>query len=278
MSSFPFFGKRTSNEFENDEVNIFLCHNSKNKEYGDVLRELLIGVGLTNNKLIYTSNENNDVPFGKNIYDYLQEYLNGKTIVLFLLSSDYFSSVVCLNELGATWVKKHDYYNFYVPGFNLKDDKFLNSCIDSNSKGVFLNGDSQCRSALKRFLDFIFHHFELNCDNYRLEKELDEACGKFRKISVLKKEFTAKIAEVDERKAYIFCKLDTLLPIEEGFHEGESHWIQLSREYNKDIIEMVKKGKSITFIPNKITAFHEEAYGGKNFRNIYIDGKRIRIF
>ena len=124
MSSFPFFGKRTSNEFENDEVNIFLSHNSKNKEYGDVLRELLIGVGLTNNKLIYTSNENNDVPFGKNIYDYLQEYLNGKTIVLFLLSSDYFSSVVCLNELGATWVKKHDYYNFYVPGFNLKDDKF----------------------------------------------------------------------------------------------------------------------------------------------------------
>ena len=127
MSSFPFFSKRISDSSQDSQTNLFLSHNSKDKKYGDILRELLIGIGLRNDKLIYTSNENNGVPFGKNIYNYLQERLNDKTIVLFLLSSEYFSSVVCLNELGATWVKKHEYYNFYIPGFNLKDNNFLNS-------------------------------------------------------------------------------------------------------------------------------------------------------
>ena len=278
MSSFPFFSKRISDSSQDSQTNLFLSHNSKDKKYGDILRELLIGIGLRNDKLIYTSNENNGVPFGKNIYNYLQERLNDKTIVLFLLSSEYFSSVVCLNELGATWVKKHEYYNFYIPGFNLKDNNFLNSCIDNNSIGIFLNGDSQCRVGLKRFIDSIIHNFELNCDDYRLNKELDEACRKFRNISVLKKAFTTKIVEVDQKRNYTFCRLDALLPTEEDFHEGESHWLQLSREYNKDIIEKVEKGKSITFVPNKITNFYEEAYGEKNFRNIYADLDGIKIF
>ena len=68
------------------------------------------------------------------------------------------------------------------------------------------------------------------------------------------------------------------MPTEEDFHEGECHWLQLSREYNKDIIEKVEKGKSITFVPNKITNFYVEAYGEKNFRNIYADLDGIKIF
>ncbi len=34
---------------------IFISHNSKNSNYGDIIKALLIGVGLQNHQLIYTS-------------------------------------------------------------------------------------------------------------------------------------------------------------------------------------------------------------------------------
>ncbi len=68
---------------------IFISHNSKNSNYGDIIKALLIGVGLQNHQLIYTSSSTNGIPVGNNIYDFLQKGLSSKPIVLFLLSPEY---------------------------------------------------------------------------------------------------------------------------------------------------------------------------------------------
>lgn len=41
------------------------------------------------------------LPNGEDIFDYLNKALNDEIYVLFFLSDNYYSSTVCLNEMGA---------------------------------------------------------------------------------------------------------------------------------------------------------------------------------
>lgn len=38
-------------------------------------------------------------------------------MVLFILSDNYYASVPCLNEMGATWITARDYHSILLPGF-----------------------------------------------------------------------------------------------------------------------------------------------------------------
>ncbi|MCB4998798.1 toll/interleukin-1 receptor domain-containing protein [Streptococcus mutans] len=259
---------------------IFISHNSKNSNYGDIIKALLIGVGLQNHQLIYTSSSTNGIPVGNNIYDFLQKGLSSKPIVLFLLSPEYFSSVVCLNEMGATWVKKNNYFIFFLPGFNQRQQEYLYSCLDKNVKGIYLNGDSRCKNDLKNFVREIIKEYIGICEEERIESEVERCCDKLHKISVIGKQYTAKITKVNNKvHDNIFLELDTLLPTGEEFHKGEKHWLQLYlRNENSNLPDKIEEGMTVTFVPKQITSFERKKYGNLNFRNIYAESGTVEIF
>ncbi|WP_117387099.1 toll/interleukin-1 receptor domain-containing protein, partial [Ruminiclostridium hungatei] len=111
---------------------IFISHSSKDKEYVDLILEMLnfIGVEKSYKRIFYSSKEGYGVPLAENIYDYLKAELNNDIMVLFILSDNYYSSIPCLNEMGATWVTSKEYYSILLPFFEFKS---LKGAIDPSA-------------------------------------------------------------------------------------------------------------------------------------------------
>lgn len=144
---------------ESDKKIIFISHKSSDKKYGDALRDFIIGLGVNNNQLIYTSHPLHKIPMDKNIYDYLRENINSEIFMIILWSDDYLLSPACLNEMGAAWVTQSDYTNIYVPNFSFGNPKYHECAVDTQKMGAVLNGDSNCKASLielKNKIQFLF--------------------------------------------------------------------------------------------------------------------------
>ena len=156
---------------------IFISHSSKDKKYGNVLRNLLTGLGVKNNQLIYTSHPLHGIPTGENIFEYLRKNIHSNVFMIFLLSDEYFESVACLNEMGAAWVSKSDYLSVFVPKFNFKNSKFIDCVIDKQKMGIDLS-DLQCKTRMLYFKNQIKSLFNLSDneanENFLLDKFMEE--------------------------------------------------------------------------------------------------------
>jgi len=81
---------------------------------------LLEKIGIESEHLFCSSIDGYDVPQGAgDIYDYLRkEMSNDGLFVIMMLSKKYYASKVCLNEMGAAWVKQAAYQVILLPGFD----------------------------------------------------------------------------------------------------------------------------------------------------------------
>lgn len=143
---------------------IFLSHRSSDKKYADALEKFLVGLGVKNNQLIYTSHPLHKIPLDKNIYDYLRDNINRNIYMIFLWSNDYLESPACMNEMGAAWVAQCDYTNIYVPNFSFGNPKYHECAVDTHKMGAVLNGDEHCKQSMYELKDKIDNLFELHPD------------------------------------------------------------------------------------------------------------------
>lgn len=157
---------------------IFLSHKSNDSKYGDMLRDFIIGLGVKNNQLIYTSHALHKIPMDKNIYDYLRMNINSKIFMIILWSDDYLESPACLNEMGAAWVTKSDYTNIYVPTFDFGNPKYHECAVDTRKMGAVLNGNKHCKASLIELKNKILSLFELNDDEQNSAYLIDEMMKK----------------------------------------------------------------------------------------------------
>lgn len=103
---------------------ILISHSSDDKEFCDNFVELLVSIGFTNYSLIYTSKSEFGVPLGKDIFEYLRGNLENRRLwVFFMLSNNFYKSEVCLNEMGAAWVRQHRCFSILLPKFKHEDIK-----------------------------------------------------------------------------------------------------------------------------------------------------------
>lgn len=89
---------------------IFISHASKDKELiGEFVDSIfLLGMGMGSEIIAYTSREDTGVPAGESIPQFIQDNIACADIVLLMISDNYKSSEVCLNEMGAAWaLNKH---------------------------------------------------------------------------------------------------------------------------------------------------------------------------
>ena len=131
-------------------MKIFISHSSANKDYGNALVELLRGIGITEDEIVFTSNTAYGIPIGQNIFNWLKSQIVEKPFVIYLLSKEYYSSIACLNEMGAAWVIENEHAMIFTPNFDLSSKEFREGAIDPREIGFYINDE-------ERLLSFIQH-------------------------------------------------------------------------------------------------------------------------
>lgn len=160
--------------YNNEEPIIFISHNSGDKKYGDALRNFIIGLGIKENQLIYTSHPLHKVPLNNNIFDYLRKNIHQNMFMIILWSDSYLESPACLNEMGAAWILQSDYTNIYVPNFTFQNPKYEECAIDTKKMGAILDGSSHCRTNMLELKEKIETMFKLNNDEKKTFYLIDE--------------------------------------------------------------------------------------------------------
>ncbi len=127
------------------EKKLFISHSHADVSYVKAIVDLLESIGLPENAIVCSSVAPYCIPLNEEIYEWLADrFRKDKLWVLFILSKDYYRSVACLNEMGATWVTKSEHTEILLPGFDYNE---VAGCISSHQIGIKL--DSGDKSNLK---------------------------------------------------------------------------------------------------------------------------------
>ena len=96
---------------------LFISHATSDKEIIEKFVTMLEQIEVSNRQLFCSSINAYGIPQGSgNIYDYIQnEMSNDNLFVIMMLSKNYYDSYMCLNEMGAAWVKKPNIKASYYP-------------------------------------------------------------------------------------------------------------------------------------------------------------------
>ena len=156
---------------------LFLSHSSEDIEVVDAFMDFMYKIGLTEENIICTSVASTKIPIGEDIYEYLTDTLSGDDIyVIYFLSDNYYSSPVCLNEMGAAWIKKFDSLSLLLAGFDFND---IQGVISKNKIGVKLGScDSMTKAAFNEFKTVLERLFNLSIPPTRWEISRDEFLSK----------------------------------------------------------------------------------------------------
>lgn len=100
---------------------VFISHASQDVAFVEELIELLELIGVQSESIFCTSFASYGIDLGENFLDAIRDELNDDTLVLFVLSENFYSSKVCLCEMGATWVQTKDHIPIVVPPFDFAD-------------------------------------------------------------------------------------------------------------------------------------------------------------
>ncbi len=84
---------------------VFVSHSSADKEIVDAfVNEILIGgLGYHHNQILYTSGEGMGIESGVDWRKFLREGLLTVEVIILIITSNYKSSEICMNEMGASW-------------------------------------------------------------------------------------------------------------------------------------------------------------------------------
>lgn len=168
-----------TNKKDNKKIEkIFISHASNDKEYTDLLVQLLnnIGIEKSGERIFYSSKHAYGVHLKENIYDYLKQELSKNTMVIFVLSDSYYDSVACLNEMGAAWVNSNDYYTILLPSFEFSK---IEGAIDPLEISFKMND----KQRLTEFKDHIIRNFGLkDLDSRIWEEDRDKFIQEVEKL------------------------------------------------------------------------------------------------
>lgn len=135
---------------------LFISHSSANENIATNLVQLLRTLGFNNKNLFCSSVPGYDIKEGEDIYDTLaSKFQDYNIFVIFLLSSEYYQSAACLNEMGATWVLKANYSTIVCPGFSIPEIKgAINPCKMAVVLGDYKRVNGKLNNLKDRLIEF----------------------------------------------------------------------------------------------------------------------------
>lgn len=231
--------KQDKEEVKMIEDKIFISHSSGDREYGQALVDLLRSMGLKREQIVFTSNSNYGIPLDNNIFDYLKSQIGNKVYMLYLFSDSYYTSVACLNEMGAAWMVQNNYTTIFAPDFNFQNPKFYEGVIDPRKMGFVIDD----KKRVVEFKNKIVAKFNLQIDEF----DWNEAFDKYiKEISNIKAEKNKRCFGSRTSEYEIACTLNS---IEEQPNEYSRETNILNKDgngfYSATIIEyrsLINKG------------------------------------
>jgi hypothetical protein len=158
---------------------VFVSHAHKDAEYVEELIELLNRIGLTKKQIFCTSVKGYGVPLGANFLQEIKERVGDDVLVLFVLSSNFYASPVCMAEMGAAWVLSKDHIPLVIPPFSFQDIKG----VLPHTQGMMIN-DALTINELAELIQGIFGLKSYTEDDdwerirNRIIKRIDETIAK----------------------------------------------------------------------------------------------------
>ena len=153
-----------------EKAKVFISHSHKDKLVADAVVDLLIKLGLNSKNIIATSTVKAQLHTGTSLYAELKEALsNEKVFVIFLLSDNFYSSTVCMNEMGAAWVNNAKSCFMVLPGFSF--ERVEGVILENSPIGISLSSfDEIAKTRIKEMCVDITscYGFEMNEDTMEL--------------------------------------------------------------------------------------------------------------
>lgn len=167
-------------------MKLFISHSSKNSILGQAIVDLLLSVGVGSNQIIFTSNDAFGIPTGQNIFKWLKERMTEKPHVIYLLSPEYYSSVACLNEMGAAWIVENQHTIIFTPQFNSSSPEFQNGALDPREMDFKINNIDR----ITEFVESLKEHYNISTStvfvNQKIRKFIEEVnVIKYEKVTEL---------------------------------------------------------------------------------------------
>ena len=102
---------------------VFISHSSIDSDIVEKVIDTLEAIGVPSEQIFCSSFEGYGIKLGSDFLETIKNELNSKVLVLFILSSNFYSSIVSLCEMGATWVKTNEHIPILIPPFNYENVK-----------------------------------------------------------------------------------------------------------------------------------------------------------
>lgn len=205
---------------------IFISHASADKELADeVVDFLALGLSIKATDFFCTSLEGLGIPSGDNFIEFIQEKLHESIVMISLLSPNYYQSIFCVCELGASWILSKAHIPIVVPPLKYKDIKDILSAdqlrlIDKDSdweeirdeltKWLKLDNVKSARWAIKKdvFLKKLPSIFDnlpkpntVSSKSYNeLNEKYEDAIEEIAEIEEIQKRQLAQIKDLEKCK------------------------------------------------------------------------------
>lgn len=154
---------------------IFISHSSKDREYVEQIINIFESIGVPSNKIFCSSFEGYGVALGDDFLLTIKEKLDANVLVIFILSQNFYSSPVCLCEMGATWIKTNSHIPILIPPSDFKDVKG----VIPTTNGMKINEKLKYNS-LKEIIEKFFQLHPIN--NSIWERKRDYSLKELEKL------------------------------------------------------------------------------------------------
>ncbi len=115
-------------ESQNSGKSIFISHSSKDKTIVEAFVDhiLCLGIGIDRNDIFCTSIEDLAIKNGEDIRKHIQNTIRVAEYSFLLISDNYKSSEICINEMGAVWAYDANVRTYLLPNSDFNDIGWLN--------------------------------------------------------------------------------------------------------------------------------------------------------
>lgn len=139
---------------KNKPKKIFISHSSNDSDIIKQLVDLLCFIGINKEEYLFCSSVDGfGVLNGENIYERIKkEFLENELFVIFFISDNFYKSTVCLNEMGATWIKDFKYQIVLSEDFKIKN---VEGVVSNSNLAFKLSNTSNLNDFKNILLDFL---------------------------------------------------------------------------------------------------------------------------
>ncbi len=130
---------------------VFVSHSSKDKEIVAGIVDLIEVMGLRSDQIFCSSLEGRSIAPGEDFMLRLKNEISSNTLVLFILTHNFYESPVSLCEMGAAWVLSKAHVPILIPPFDFPDVKG----VFQTTQGLVVN-DAYKLSSLREMIRTLF--------------------------------------------------------------------------------------------------------------------------